>query len=163
MVGSFSTYRREFKVIDTETGLEGLVPQRLESSYIAKMPETGAVSFNREFEVKLREIEREMKKQEKKTGQTIERILLLDGAIPLWKFVESLDLGKTFRLMLDYYHASEHLRDLSKAIFGIEGKSGDQGKDWYDKWAFNLKNEPEAVEGTLRSSRGCRKRKKLGK
>jgi len=163
MVGSFSSYTQGVKVIDMETGLEGVVPQRLESSYIARMPEKGAVSFKKEFEKNMMEIENALKKREEETGQRIERILILDGAIPLWKYVENAAFSRGYRLMLDYYHGSEHLNELSKAIFGSEGKGGEEGREWYEKWAFKLKYEPGAVEGILRSSRGYRKRKKVGK
>ena len=61
-------------------------------------------------------------------------------------------------MLVDYYHASEHLSSLAEALFG---KSSQEADDWYKKWRHKLKYEPHAVDGLLRSSSRYRQTGKL--
>ena len=61
-------------------------------------------------------------------------------------------------MLVDYYHASEHLSSLAEALFG---KSSQEADDWYKKWRHKLKYEPHAVDGLLRSSSRYRQTGKI--
>jgi hypothetical protein len=141
MVGSFSYYKRVDGVLDIESGLEGIVPERLHSHYCARMPEEKALGFKEEFEVTLAAIEKEM-------SADVTRVLLIDGARPLWKYIEQTPCFKGYRLLLDFFHASEHLSHAAEALFG---KDTAKAKKWHQDWRFKLKYEQEAVDGILRS------------
>jgi len=142
MVGSISLYRRLDDVINIETGADAKLPERISSTYHARMPEERAVTFKSEFE---RQVRREL---EPLPG-SITKILLMDGARGLWKYAEDNVLFADFRMLVDFYHASEHLSVLAEGLFG---KSSRQASDWYEKWRHKLKYERGAVDRLLRSS-----------
>lgn len=141
MVGSFSFYRRTDGVLDIESGLEGIVPERLNSIYCARMPQERAYGFKKEFESILALISEDLDEQ-------VTKILLIDGARPLWNYLKNNPLFKGYRMLLDFFHGSEHLSLASEALFG---KQSEKGKRWYEKWRFKLKYEEGAIDGILRS------------
>lgn len=147
MVGSFSFYRQVDGVVDIETGEEGIVPHRLGSIYCARMPEDKATGFKQEFEAILGEIGDILSSAD--NNDEMIKILLLDGARPLWNYVENNPLFAGYIMLLDFFHGTEHLSLLAEALFG---KSSEQAKEWYDKRRFTLKYEKGAVEGILRSA-----------
>jgi len=153
MVGSISLYRRLDDVINIETGADAKLPERISSTYHARMPEERAVTFKSEFE---RQVSREL---EPLPG-SITKILLMDGARGLWKYAEETALFADFRMLVDFFHASEHLSALAEGLFG---KSSQQASDWYEKWRHKLKYERGAVDGLLRSSARYSQSGKLSK
>jgi hypothetical protein len=154
MVGSFSFYQTVDGVVDIKSGVEGTCPHRLHSVYCARMPEEGAVGFKEEFESIVENI------NAKAGNSEMTKILLADGARPIWKYVKGNALYKDFRLLLDYFHASEHLSLASEAIFGKESADA---ADWYDKWCHKLKFEKGAADGILRSMKHYQEAKRLSK
>jgi hypothetical protein len=142
MVGSISRYKQVEKVIDIETGREGTVPERILSTYHARMPEPGAETFKSEFE-------RQVAQEIDRLPEGIIKILLMDGARPLWNYAENNALFADFEMLVDFFHASEHLSALAEELFG---KSSQKATDWYEKWRHKLKYERAAVDGLLRSS-----------
>jgi hypothetical protein len=141
-------------VVDIKSGVEGTCPHRLNSVYCARMPEERAVGFKKEFEGIIEEI------GAKAGNSEMIKILLADGARPIWKYVEDNPLYKEFRLLLDYFHASEHLSLAAEAIFGKESASAGE---WYDKWYHKLKFEKGAADGILRSMKHYQEAKRLSK
>lgn len=142
MVGSISRYKQVDNVINIETGTLATMPERILSTYHARMPEPGAPTFKREFE---RLVAREVAQ----LPEGITKILLMDGARGLWNYAENTALFADFKMLLDFYHASEHLSALAEALFG---KSSKKATAWYEKWRYKLKYEADAVDGLLRSS-----------
>jgi hypothetical protein len=152
MVGSFSFYRGEEGVVDIENGVEGIVPHRLGSIYCARMPEDKALGFKKEFEAIHKEINATLVTADGSgdgDNDGLIKILLIDGARPLWNYVENNPSFIGYHMLLDFFHATEHLSQLAAAIFG---KNSKKAKEWYDKWRFKLKYEKNAVEGILRSA-----------
>jgi hypothetical protein len=152
MVGSFSFYTRVDGVVDIQSGVEGLLPERLGSVYCGRMPEERAVGFKQEFEAITADICAKIDDRE------VTRILLIDGARPLWNYVEGNPLFEGFRLLLDYFHATEHLSRAAEAIFG---KQSTQARNWYDRWRYKLKYEQGAADGILRSMTHYRKVRRI--
>lgn len=153
MVGSISRYKQVEKVIDIETGAEATVPERILSRYHARMPEPRAETFKTEFE-------RQVAQEIDLLPEGITKILLMDGARPLWNYAENTELFVDFRKLVDFYHASEHLCALAEALFV---KDSQPAKDWYKKWRHKLKYDRGAVDGLLRSSERYAKEQKLPK
>ena len=141
MVGSYSFYKTVDGVLDMESGLEGIVPERLASHYSARMPEAKALGFKEEFETIVTAIDQEL-------SADVVRILLLDGARPLWNYIEGNEKFEGYHLLLDFFHASEHLSRAAAALFG---KDTAAAKKWYEDWRFKLKYEVGAITGLLRS------------
>lgn len=153
MVGCFSFYETVDGVVDIGNGVEGLCPDRLSSIYNARMPQENAVDFKREFEAIINEVT-------PKLGEDVTKIILADGARSIWKYVRDKPLFKDYHLMLDYFHASEHLSLASEAIFG---KGSEAAKQWFGGWCKKLKYEEGAAEGVLRSMIRYHKTGKLSK
>ena len=154
MVGSFSFYEQVAGVVDMESGLEGIVAERLHSHYCARMPEQRALGFKEEFEATLAAIGEEL-------SDEITRIVIIDGARPLWNYIEGNPQFEGYHLLLDFFHASEHLSRAADALFG---KDTAKSKKWYGDWRYKLKYEEGAVDGLLRSITYYRsKASRLGK
>jgi hypothetical protein len=153
MVGSFSFYGREDGVVDMETGVEGIVAQRIKSIYCARMPEDRAIGFKEELESTLQTIDQQLDK-------SVQKVLIIDGARPLWTYAENNPLFEDYQMILDFYHASEHLSAAAEALFG---RNTDEGKEWHKKWRYKLKYDPGAVSGLLRSMTYYSKTRRMGK
>jgi len=152
MVGSISRYK-QVEAIHIETGEEAKLPERICSTYHARMPEERALSFKSEFE-------RQVAQELDQLPESITKILLMDGARGLWNYAENTELFADFKMLVDFYHASEHLSSLAEALFG---KSSQKASDWYEKWRHKLKYDAGAVDGLLRSSARYRETGKLSK
>ena len=141
MVGSYSFYATE-EVCD-HTGEISMRPERLCSAYTAKMPEERYTSFKEENREVLKFIHEKIL-----TAKAMTKLLIMDGAPALWHYARESGLFEEYDWILDFYHASEHLSTLSKALFG---EDTDLAKAWYKKWRRKLKKEEGAVTGLLRS------------
>ena len=153
MIGSFSIYGEPASAIDFMTGQQSLIANRLQSLYQGQMPEPTAPTFKAEFEQTIQRIEDQL-------PDGVARILLMDGARNLWNYVENNPLFDDYRLVLDYFHASEHLSRLSEALFG---KKNPQAQHWYEKWREKIKHDEGGVKAMMRSARRYRKVKKRAK
>jgi hypothetical protein len=141
MVGSYSFYTN--KEVSDHGGDQRLVPVRSNSVYTAKMPEDKFVSFKEETKEVL-----ELVHSELLDGHSITKLLIMDGARPLWNYAKESKLFEDYDWLLDFYHASEHLSKLSEALFGSKS---DAAKAWYRKWRAKLKEQEGAINGLLRS------------
>lgn len=130
MVGSISYYR-------TSDGK----PERLESHYTARMPEKKFATFRHEFE-------QEVQSCFNKLPAETRRIVITDGHPALGKYIADNPLLKDCDILIDFYHAMEHLSLAAEAIFG---KSSKMGKKWYEKWRGLLLEEQNSVKRLYRS------------
>lgn len=135
MVGSFSSYR-----ID-ENDPQKIRPIRLESSYIARMPQEKYPDFKQLFEQRLDTIET-------KLSQDVVKILLNDGHRAIWGYLENQERFDDYEKLIDFYHTTEHLSLAAEAIFG---KSSQKANQWYDKWYAKLQTQDDAAAQVLRS------------
>jgi len=147
MVGSLSSYRVE------ATEKEGLKPVRLNSRYIARMPESCFPTFKKQFEAELNHIETTLDKRVKK-------ILLNDGHRVIWNYIDKNECFDDYEKLVDFYHASEHLSKAAEALFGKKSKAG---VEWYQKWYDKLQTEDHAAQAVLRSMDYYAKERKLPK
>jgi hypothetical protein len=116
-------------------------PPRLKSVYTSQMPEPLAPTFKRRFEA-------EVKAAQDKAPPDLVKVVLCDGARPLWKYIRATPLFAAYVWILDYYHAAEHLSLAAEALFG---KGTQEAKDWFAKYADKLLKQDGAVDALLRS------------
>jgi hypothetical protein len=116
-------------------------PQRLQSSYIARMPQDGATTFKQQFE-------QEILAAEGKLPQDIPKIFLCDGHRSIWSYVQDNPMYNGYEKLIDFYHTTEHLSKASEALFG---KSSDLGTAWYNKYRKKLLEDDDGAESVLRS------------
>jgi len=133
MVGSITFYGA---VPEGEKG-----PQRLETRYTAHMPEERAPMFKAKFEAELTEAER-------KVPPGVVNVLLCDGAVPLWNYIEHNEQFDDYEKLIDYYHTLEHLSLAAEALFGKESHAGTA---WYNKYRKKLIEEDLAARSILHS------------
>jgi hypothetical protein len=146
MVGSFSWYGRD------EKG----EPVRLDSTYLARMPEDRAPTFKDEFERTVVDLTA----RAADAGRTIDKILLCDGHRGIWHYADHCDLLVDYHCCVDFYHTTEHLSKAAEAIFGPKSP---RARWWYDRWREALKTHPDAPQSIIRSISGYMQRTKLAK
>lgn len=145
MVGSISYYG-----VPAE---EGKTPQRILSQYVAQMPEDHWPTFKTRLEAELAHLERTCPKE-------VPRLLLLDGARPLWNYVEQSPQFEHHHKIIDFWHTTEHLSLAAEALFG---KGTVQAQKWYEKYREELKTSDLAAYKIQRSMEYYEKKKRLPK
>ena len=130
MVGSISYYGKE----------EGQ-PRRLESHYTARMPETKFLTFRQQLE---QEIEACFEKVPEQTT----KLVITDGHPGLEKYIQRTALLQDCAVLIDFYHAMEHLSLASEAIFG---KSSQAANKWFQKWRQLLLHQEYSTNRLYRS------------
>lgn len=133
MVGSISFYGEQ---------KEGeKCPERISHHYVSHMPEAGAGTFKAKFEA-------EVADSLEGCCTQVRKVLLCDGARPIWNYAKSNPLFDDFEKLIDYWHAVEHLSLAAEAIFG---KGNEHAKSWYGKYRQKLKEEDNGAQSILRS------------
>ena len=128
-------------------------PERLSGRAVARMPEKGAAHFKQVFE-------REVSHALEQIPSDMAKVAVCDGARGIWTYLRSNALFSDFIMVVDYYHAMEHLSLASETIFG---KSSEEGKQWFKSWRKRMLVQEGAVTGLLRSMDYYKKSRKLGK
>jgi hypothetical protein len=132
MVGSVSHYG------SPET--PGETPKRLQSRYVAHMPEPGCPTFKALLEAELDAAESQVP-----TGTP--RVLLLDGSRELWNYFDTNPRYDDYHRCLDFWHAVEHLSVAAEALFG----AGEAAKLWYKKYYRLLLESDDGAARICRS------------
>ena len=144
MVGAVSFYG-----VDTENK-----PERLESLYIARMPQEKTVTFKEDFERMVTLMEN--KCDEEKIPIT--KVLLTDAHLMIKGFAKENKKLQEYEMLVDFFHTTEHLSKAAEAIFGT---STDLSQHWYNKWREKLKTDSDAPGAIIRSMKGYLTRCKL--
>jgi hypothetical protein len=116
-------------------------PQRLQSNYIARMPQDRATTFKQQFE-------QEILAAEEKLPHGVTKIFLCDGHRSIWSYADNNPMYNDYEKLLDFYHTTEHLSKAGEALFG---KSSASGTAWYNKYRQKLIEDDAGVESVLRS------------
>ena len=130
--------------------------ERVSSHYVGQMPQKGFPDFRESFEAEVKSVLGNIEE----SGRNFYKIVLCDGARPLWKYVEASDYFKGCYFLVDYYHVTEHL---SKAVEVIWGKSSKEGKIVYRRWLKVLKKKSGAyrvIQSLRYYCKGLTKKKK---
>lgn len=133
MVGTVSLYG---DVPPDET-----TPTRLQTRYVARMPEESSPTFRRLFEA-------EVSETLARCGPGVTRVLVLDAAKSLWSYVESRPLFADFEKIVDFHHAVEHLALASDALFG---KGTDAAKTWTARHRHTLLDHDDGPRRVIRA------------
>ena len=145
LVGSISFYG--IKPDDAEER------DRLSSRYMARMPEPNGKTLKHDWEFELNDIEKQL-------SPDTTKIVLVDGARGLWKYIDDNSRFDDYEKLLDYYHMTEHLSNAAEALFG---KQSEEGKAWYKKWKNKLLEDENGVSSLLRSMSYYEKENRLSK
>ena len=116
-------------------------PQRLQSRYVARMPQDGATTFKQQFEQEIRAA------QEKLPPGTT-KIFLCDGHRSIWSYAQNNPMYNDYEKLIDFYHTTEHLSKAGEALFG---KSSDMATAWYIKYRRKLLEYNDGAQSVLRS------------
>jgi len=146
MVGCFSFYGRD----------ENGQAERINSTYLARMPEDNATTFKHDFDRTVMEINAKLSLH----GPDIDKILLCDGHRGIWSYAGQSEPLKDYTWCIDFYHTTEHLSKAAEAIFGAKSPAGNS---WYHKWREALKTDPDAPKSIIRSIAGYRERHRMSK
>lgn len=126
-------------------------PERLQSTYVAQMPEPYAPTFKAKLEAELEAFEKSL------PGSTV-KVLLCDGARNIWNYVENNERYNEYEKIIDYWHAVEHLSKASEALFG---KGDEDGLKWYHTYADVLLKHDDGASRLLKSMCYYKKTRKL--
>jgi hypothetical protein len=148
MVGSFSLYRPD--------QLQDGKPQRIYSTYIARMPEECAPTFKEAFEFDINHYAI----ASQNLTQPLINIILCDGHRAIWNYVDNSACLKNYLPLIDFYHTTEHLSKAAQAIFG---ESSPLATKWYQQWREKLLTDPSAALAIIRSIQGYMQRYKFSK
>jgi hypothetical protein len=116
-------------------------PQRLQSIYVARMPEKNAVTFKRQFE-------QEVLAAQEQLPQGATKVFLCDGHRSIWSYADNNSMFDDYEKLIDFYHTTEHLSKASEALFG---KTSDSAGAWYGKYRKKLLEDDYGAESVLRS------------
>jgi hypothetical protein len=116
-------------------------PERLACRYTAHMPEEGAPTFKKQFED-------EVRSAHEKCNKDVVKVLVLDGAPHLWKYVEAKPLFQEYEKIIDYWHTLEHLSAAGEALFG---KDDPEAESWYEKYRTILLESDTGAQSVVRS------------
>ena len=113
--------------------------ERINTSYVGRMPEAGKRKAKQLLEKEVQT------KVEQHNFKNI--VCIADGARDLWLYFQKKYPNAIH--VLDFFHASEHLANLSGLLF--DDKS--EAKAWYQKYRKILKNDPKGAAKVIRASR----------
>jgi hypothetical protein len=131
MVGTVSCYG--------ET--DAAMPERLQTKSVARMPEDSSPTFRKDLEA-------EVASTLARCEPGVTRVLVIDAAHFLWKYVESQPLFAGFEKIVDYYHAAEHLGTAAEALFG---KGTPEAKVWAAKHRRTLLESDDGAARVVRA------------
>ena len=115
-------------------------PVRLDTRYLARMPESGMVRLLEQQNSIVSPLLR---------NRVLRRIVFLcDGKPAIWTAAEKLESYPMATLILDFFHATEHLSKAAEALFG---KNSVPGKRWYNRNRERLRDVLGGVESAIRS------------
>ncbi len=115
-------------------------PVRLDTRYLARMPEPGMV--------RLLDQQNAVVEPLLHNRQLREIVIICDGKPSIWTAAERQRSYPMATLILDFFHAAEHLSKASKALFG---KMSVPGKRWYTKNRHRLRDAEDGATAVIRS------------
>ena len=126
---------------------------RLQSRYVAHMPERSCPTFKARLEA-------ELDAAQARAPAGTARLVLLDGSRQLWNYVDKNPRFEDYDKCIDFWHAVEHLSAAAEALFT---KNGDDAKNWYEKHRRILKESDDGAARICRSMDYYAKRLHLNK
>ena len=90
---------------------DGKAPLRLQSRYLARMPEDKALTLKSQ-------LQKEVESTLNRLPDDVTKVFVSDAARGLRKEVDTNPLFEDFEKIIDFFHATDHLSDAAEAIFG---------------------------------------------
>ena len=116
-------------------------PERLQSRYLARMPEDKATTLKKQ-------LEREVEMTLSRLPPDVTKIFLSDAAQGIRKEIDTNPLFADFEKIIDYFHTTEHLSNAAEAIWG---KDNQDGEVWYESKCVQLLEDEHGAEQVYRS------------
>jgi len=116
-------------------------PERLQSRYLARMPEDKATTLKKQ-------LEREAETTLSRLPPNVTGIFLSDAAQGIRKEIDTNPLFADFEKIIDYFHTTEHLSNAAEAIWG---KDHPDGKTRYESKRGQLLEDENGAEQVYRS------------
>jgi len=116
-------------------------PIRLQSRYVARMPEEKCPTLKRQ-------LENEMKETLDRLPNDVTKVFLSDAAQGIRKEIDTNSAFNDFEKIVDYWHATDHLSNAAEAIFG---KGEAEGESWYEAKKSMLLEDSDGAEKVYRS------------
>lgn len=113
---------------------------RLDTRYLARMPEPGMVTLLAQQERVVQPLLKGRKLREV--------VLLCDGKRAIWDAAKKLSSYPRATCILDFFHATEQLSKAAEALFG---KKSIPGKRWYETYRERLRDEDRGAQAAIRS------------
>lgn len=117
-------------------------PVRVNARFLAKMPEPHMASLISQQEQVLNDM---VSKQRFRSIAVI-----CDGKRAIWDCVGALSVLDSAVLILDFYHAAEHLSKAAEILFG---KSSNEATAWYERYRRKLRDDDGGITAVVRSIR----------
>jgi hypothetical protein len=126
-------------------------PKRLDTRYLARMPEKGmAWLLEQQNSIVSPLLRRELRRI----------VFLCDGKHAIWTAAEKLVSYPMATLILDFFHATEHLSKAAEALFG---KKSVPGKRWYNKNRARLRDDVGGAKSAIRAMQYYLRKRRLRK
>jgi hypothetical protein len=120
---------------------EEKAPRRLQSRYLARMPEEKAATLKKQLQLEVESTLRQL-------PPDVVKVFVSDAAQGIRKEVDSNPLFADFEKIIDYFHTTEHLSNAAEAIFGKDSAEGDE---WYESKRLQLLEDENGAELVYRS------------
>jgi len=133
VVGSVSLYG--------DVPLDEKAPLRLQSRYLARMPEDKALTLKAQ-------LQQEVESTLKRLPDHVTKIFVSDAATGIRKEVDTNPLFEGFEKIIDFFHTTDHLSNAAEAIFG---QGNDEGEKWYESKRLLLLEEEDGADDVYRS------------
>ncbi len=116
-------------------------PRRLQSRYVARMPEDKSPTFKKQ-------LQHEVESTLRRLPESVTKIFVSDAAQGIRKEIDTNPLFDDFEKIVDFFHATDHLSNAAEAIFG---KGNSEGDTWYESKRSELLEEHDGAEKVYRS------------
>lgn len=116
---------------------------RIKSLFLANSPEERMTSLKRELEA-------ELAYYLSIASSQMRKVVIMDGARGLWKYIHQHELFKGWTYIVDFHHCCEHLSQFAEKLFG---KNSAIGQKWYSKCRKRLLNDINGVHKVIRSAK----------
>jgi hypothetical protein len=116
-------------------------PKRLQSRYLARMPEEKATTLKAQ-------LQREVESTLSRLPPDVTKVFLSDAAQGIRKEVDTNPLFSDFEKIVDFFHTQDHLSNAAEAIFG---KGNPEGDEWYESKRVLLLEDTNGAELVYRS------------
>jgi hypothetical protein len=113
--------------------------QRLATTYLGAMPESGKGQFTERFTRQVAQLQARYPRAR--------HVVLSDGATWNWQWLETQypdAIG-----ILDFWHAAQHLGEAADAIFDAASSAAKTA--WFERWRTLLRDEPNGVARVIRT------------